>query len=186
MDDAPTLEPQVVEVAPAPAVAIGGPRWSLARERPVLLTTPRNVSWYGWQTLVVDGAWMTGLVGAGALGVASSYGPRALSFGAVGLALASAATYAVGPGVVHAVHRRWLVGGASVAGRVLAVPLLGFVSGFALALATPRGSNEVDSGSGAAFGAGAALGLTAGVLGMIAIDAAVAFDRDKPTMDEVE
>ena len=67
--------------------------------------------WYGWQTLVTDGAGVSLFVASAA---ASAHSQRA----ATGLVYGGAATLVLGGPVVHAAHGRWGAAAGSLALRV--------------------------------------------------------------------
>lgn len=124
---------------------------------------PRRV-WYGWQTLIVDGASLSAVL----LGAALDQGSTSdgAPFAVVGLL-----GYELGPGIVHFVHRNPGRGFASFGVR-LAMPLTGAFLGASVSSNCDGYQCESD---------GAAAGLLLGMAGAIAIDAAVfAYDDRRP------
>jgi len=127
---------------------------------------PRRV-WYGWQTLVVDAAGLSGLVLSAAL---SDSGASDSDVGA--LATFGLLSYELGPGIVHFVHRNPGRGFASF-GMRLGLPLAGAFVGASVSSNCDGFLCEAD---------GAAAGLLLGMGGAIAIDAAVfAYDDRRPS-----
>lgn len=119
--------------------------------------------WYGWQTLIADGASIGTLVVAAAADDHSSSGDDL-----AGLALLG---YVVAPGIIHFVHRNPGRGFASMGIRI-GMPLAGGILGASIASGCDGFLCEAD---------GAAVGLLLGMGGAIAIDAAVfAYDDRKP------
>lgn len=127
---------------------------------------PRR-KWYGWQTLVVDGA------SFGAILMSASANRRGLGDEAAsGLVLVGLLGYGLGPGVVHFLHHNTGRGFASF-GLRLGMPIAGAIVGAAAASGCNRFLCEAD---------GAAVGLLAGVGGAIAIDAVLlAYEDLRPT-----
>jgi hypothetical protein len=123
-------------------------------------------AWYGWQTLVVDGAAFSALFIGAAINGSSGGGDDGGAFVAAGLL-----GYEFGPGIVHFVHRNPGRGFASFGVR-LGMPLAGAVLGASL-FSNCDGYRCQDEG--------AAAGLLLGMAGAIALDAAVfAYDDRKP------
>jgi len=177
----PPVEPKVPLAPPAPTApstetpqAVTPARAAVITQGPPPITDddddddrplePRRV-WYGWQTLVVDGAaFSTLLIGAAANGSSGGDDGSAL----VGIGLLG---YEFGPGIVHFVHRNPGRGFASFGVR-FGMPLAGAVLGASLASNCDGYQCEGD---------GAAVGLLLGMAGAIALDAAVfAYDSRKP------
>jgi hypothetical protein len=129
-------------------------------ELPALV--PRR-TWYGWQTLLVDGVALSAvLLGAG-LDRAGNDGGVVTAFGLLG--------YELGPGIVHFVHRNPGRGFASFGVR-LGMPLAGAFLGASFSSNCDGYRCEED---------GAAAGFLLGMAGAIAIDAAVfAYDDRRP------
>ncbi len=122
--------------------------------------------WYGWQTLIVDGASLTSLVLGASLdryaGGGSVARDSATWMGLLG--------YEFGPGIVHFVHRNPGRGFASF-GLRLGMPLAGAFLG--ASLASGCNANLCEAG-------GAGIGALLGMGGAMAIDAAVfAYDDAK-------
>jgi hypothetical protein len=157
--------PEVVTPAKAEVIKLGAPPIADDDDDDDRPLEPRRV-WYGWQTLVVDGAaFSTLLIGAVANGSSGSGdgGSTLVGIGLLG--------YEFGPGIVHFVHRNPGRGFASFGVR-LGLPLAGAVLGASL-------SSNCDGYRCEEGGAGA--GLILGMLGAIALDAAVfAYDTRKP------
>jgi hypothetical protein len=151
---APAAPPGSLVAQPASAPAAPGAR----SPAPVASTPPPSSkegathrSWYGWETLLVDGVWVVG-----GIVLLSSRNPS----GAISTPLV--ADYFLGPPIVHAAHghadRAFASLGLRLAGPLLLVAGVGSFWG--------SGSSSRDSGLGA--------GLM--VLGVLAIPAAVAID----------
>lgn len=120
---------------------------------------PRR-GWYGWQTLIVDGASLSALV----LGAGLSNGDG----DAGGLVALGLLGYEFGPGIVHFVHRNPGRGFASM-GLRLGMPLAGAFFGASAASNCDGFLCEAE---------GAAAGLLLGMAGAIALDAALfAYDE---------
>jgi hypothetical protein len=118
--------------------------------------------WYGWQTLVADGASVMAFTGALALYRPSSGGAQDLS---AGLLVLAGSGYVVGAPALHLAHDApWKAAGSF--GMRLGLPAAGLFAGLALA---PRcsGLRCMDGlGSGA-------VGALLGLVGAIVVDAAV-------------
>jgi hypothetical protein len=135
----------------------GGPAYWSAPPPPATQLLPADgieseeTRWYGWQTLIADGA-------SFAVVAATAYNEDAY------LAEVGVVGYVVAAPIVHAAHGRPLTGLAS-AGLRIGLPVAGALAGLAVA----------DCSAEAHFcGLGEALaGLVAGIAGAIAIDAAV-------------
>lgn len=159
---APTPEPSLPESRKAPAkteiITLPGPARhedSEALEGESSLHPRRR--WYGWQTLVSDGAATLCFITAGTLGSADhERASQALAWlGLLG--------YEFAPGIVHFAHGHPGRGFASMGVR-FGMPLAGAFVGASAA----SGCNGYECEAG-----GAALGLLAGMGGAIAMDAAV-------------
>jgi hypothetical protein len=147
---------------------------------------PRRV-WYGWQTLVVDGA------AIGTMGLAFAVKDQNASAGS-SLAYLSMATYALGPPIVNLAHGNTRGALRSVGIRVGAPLVAGFVLGaiggaIGFAVASPyrckplftfddNAPETSCAGLGAAvgFGLGAFSGGLAGYGAAVISDAALAYD----------
>jgi hypothetical protein len=119
--------------------------------------------WYGWQTLITDGA---------ALG---------LAIGAVAVesntaAVASLFSYLLGAPIVHWAHRRVGIGFASLGMRI-ASPFIGTLTGYALEMAISDSRGDF-RGLG-----GAIVGLGLGFIVPVVIDPAVLAFEKKPRRD---
>jgi hypothetical protein len=164
--------PPMVAISPAEpsvdcATAVGDPRCpSMQLTPPTLLRKPKTKShWYGWQTLMTDGAALAMLIGA-----------LAAKNDRVGNTLAPLAglTYVLGGPIVHWAHRHGGIGAASLGirlGAPIGLGLLGFGIGTAIDGGKSRG---LDS----AALAGTVLGFLAGFPTAIALDAAVLARED--------
>lgn len=126
------------------------------------LASAHQRHWYGWQTLISDGASLAALLAGSAIGN-DSKGNNTLA----GLGLVS---YEFAPGVVHFAHGNVGRGFASF-GLRLGLPLAGAFLG--ASLASGCNTNLCEAG-------GAGVGILAGMGGAIAVDAAVfAYDDRK-------
>lgn len=134
-------------------------------------TSASRRDWYGWQTLLVDGAALSAVL----VGTAVHRGPgrdhgRGDALAGVGLI-----AYGLGPGIVHFAHRNPGLGFASFGIR-LGIPLAGAFLGASVVSSCDSYRCEED---------GAAVGALLGMLGAIAIDAATfAYDDRRPRADE--
>lgn len=129
---------------------------------PSAAPAPAGRSWYGWQTLVADGASVTAFAGALAL-----YRPSdgAMQDASAALLVLAGAGYLVGAPAVHLAHDAPVKAAGSF-GLRLALPTAGLFAGLALG---PRCSglrcmNGLESG---------ALGALLGVVGAVVVDAAL-------------
>jgi len=132
---------------------------------------PPTTDWYGWQTLIVDGASIaTGSVLASTLEFDPNEQPSDLGLiGATWYGLG-----AVGAPAVHYAHGNAGVGAASLSLRVLVPPVAGFV-GF-LGTCMGRGDIEHDCVVDGYTG-----GTLVGLAGVATIDAALlAWERERP------
>jgi hypothetical protein len=140
------------------------PRMELAQ--PTLARKPRT-RWYGWQTLITDGASLSMLIGAGS----------AKDSAGTWVAL-SGLTYALGGPTVHWAHGNGGKGAASLGLRLglpVGLGLLGYATGAALSGGKGYG--------GAIFGA---LGFVLGFPAAMAIDSAALAREDVVDEDEPE
>lgn len=115
--------------------------------------------WYGWQTLIADGATLATLLGAAAAGSAGKQGDAL----AAPLSVLGVAGYEFAPGIVHFAHKNPGRGFASFGMRI-GLPLAGGFIGASAA----SGCDGFLCEAG-----GAAIGVLVGVGAAIAIDAAV-------------
>jgi hypothetical protein len=140
-----------------------------ASEEPELddadLGRPRR-KWYGWQTLIADGASFVLIVAGAGADSPDDSGDTMVTMGLLG--------YEFAPGIVHFAHGNPGRGFASF-GMRLGMPLAGAFLG----AATASGCD----GFQCEFG-GAALGLLLGMGGAIAIDAAVFAYDDAESSDD--
>jgi hypothetical protein len=120
--------------------------------------------WYGWQTLVADGATLSVFLASGVVG----NGDERLG---TQLAVLGLASYELTPGIIHFVHGNPGRGFASMGIR-LGMPLTGAFVGATAASGCDGFLCEAS---------GAAVGLLLGAAGAIAIDAAV-FAYDDPKL----
>jgi hypothetical protein len=120
-----------------------------------------TTEWYGWQTLVADGASLALFVG----GVSSTSSRSSSTAGL--LLLGSLATYSLGGPIVHLAHSR---PGAALGsfGLRWGMPSVAALFGVGLGYASCGRSSE-----GLCVGLYGLLGLTLGTIGAIAIDSAV-------------
>lgn len=130
---------------------------------PTTRSEPPSRTWYGWQTLVADGASLTAFAGAMALYRPSSGATQDLS---AGLLVLGASGYVLGAPALHLAHDApWRAAGSL--GLRLGLPGAGLLAGLALA---PRCSGSLrclDEGLEAG-----AVGTLLGVVGAIVVDAA--------------
>ncbi|MDF3066076.1 MAG: hypothetical protein K0R38_1677 [Polyangiaceae bacterium] len=162
---APPPAPAAPPTSPAPARAqvIGFGQHPYDDDDDDLPAAGPRRTWYGWQTLIVDGAALSAVL----LGVAIDGNGR--DGGAI--AGAGLLAYEFGPGIVHFVHRNPGRAFGSFGIR-LGMPLVGAVLGATV-------SSNCDGYECEGDGAGA--GLLLGMAGAIAIDAAVfAYDDRRP------
>lgn len=166
----PAAAPADAANAPAPAkaaVITDHDAQREARAEPDLgegddLDAAHQPRWYGWQTLVADGASFGALILGTALSEQSDAGDTLVGLGLLG--------YAFVPGIVHFAHRNPGRGFASFGIR-LGMPLAGAFLG--ASLASGCNTNLCEAG-------GAGVGVLLGMGGAIAIDAAVfAYDDRK-------
>jgi hypothetical protein len=113
----PDTAPEAAAPSALPAAAEPEPA-ELPPPSAPLVVTPVVESWYGWETLVVDGASVSLMTMAAASDNQGAQGPFALG-GVVGFSL--------GAPIVHAAHGRWGIAAADVAMRVGGVFLGGLI-----------------------------------------------------------
>ena len=154
--DAPA--PPVVEAA-APPAQVEAPAPAGQVYAPAKPATPQ-MTWYGWQTLIADGA-AAGLLG---LTLLSSDGG-----GAELLGTASFVTYLVGGPIVHWSHGHGWTGFGSLAARV-GFPLGGALVGVLIGAAACGSSEDEFIPCPVAFGA---VGLLGGMVAAPVVDAAI-------------
>jgi hypothetical protein len=144
--------------------------------------------WYGWQTLLVDGAALALILtrtpepGLLSSGIAAGHYRGEFPIMNPGLAM-----FLLGPPVLHAMHGNWQHGLASAVMRVSAPVLLSsggaLVGGFAgLILGDPHGTDEWLTDLGMGVLVGGTLGLLTGYLAAVVGDAVIARKRvtDEP------
>jgi hypothetical protein len=168
MGTADRLPCRVLGVAALLAVALGSPCARAADDTPAPRSTEEEPSrWYGWQTLATDGA-AVGLLTASLFTVDNdgrNSPSSALAWGALG-------AYALGAPVMHFVHENPGRGLASFGMRVGAPIVLGFTGALL---------ENCGGGGGDFCGLGGALiGTSLGIIGAVAVDAAVFAYDDKP------
>jgi hypothetical protein len=154
------------------AVALGSPHARAADDAPTPQFSEEPPSrWYGWQTLATDGA-AIGLISA-SLATADNNGRNspslALAWGALG-------AYALGAPVMHFVHENPGRGFASFGMRIGGPVVLGFTG--ALLENCRSGGHDLCGLGGALIGTGL------GIIGAVAVDAAVFAYDDKPAENE--
>jgi len=162
--------PSLSAPAAAKTVVISEPRPPVERPadeadaeaQAVTISSRTRPTWYGWQTLIMDGATLSIFVSA-AIASSADDGVGAKLGGLV------AASYELGPGIIHVVHGNPGRGLASFGIRV-GLPLAGAFIGASAASGCDGFRCEVG---------GAAVGALLGAGGAIAIDAAV-FAYDDP------
>lgn len=133
-----------------------------AQAEPARGPTLETRRWYGWQTLMLDGAAMVMTVGAGHMGGSGNDDSTAQVLGVSALAV-----YVLGGPIVHGANDHWGKAAGSLAMRVAAPAALGALFYY--------GSEALTDCESAMFGCGL-MGLFGGVLGVagaIAVDSAV-------------
>jgi len=113
--------------------------------------------WYGWQTLVADGAALGVGVGASALGSRTG----------VNLGIVALASYLITAPVIHAEHGNYERSAGSLAMR-LAAPALGYGIGYGIGAWIGE-----DRWGRPASGTGGAFGVLGGIALAVALDSAV-------------
>ena len=154
--DAPA--PPVVEAA-APPAQVEAPAPAGQVYAPAKPETPQT-TWYGWQTLIADGA-AAGLLG---LTLLSSDGNAANVLGTL-----SFGTYLLGGPIVHWSHGHGWTGFGSLAARV-GLPLGGALVGVLIGAAACGSSEDEFVPCPVAFGA---VGLLAGMVAAPVVDATI-------------
>jgi hypothetical protein len=153
-------------LAPAPAAAAPEPAVQYSLHPPA--AEPQSNRWYGWQTLATDGASFALVVGSISLGGGGDGGNSISSV----LLLGAFGAYALGGPVVHLVHGNPGRAFASLGMRVGGPILLAF-AGVAAENCGNQGGDFCGLG-------GALLGVTAGVITAVAVDAAVFAYDERP------
>jgi hypothetical protein len=143
----PTGDGGFVVQGPAPVATTVAPTVTSTAPAPTYQRVPRKV-WYGWQTLVVDGAGL--LVAA-----------LAASNESDGMAGVASLNYAVGAPIVHAAHGEGIRALASVGLRTALPGAIGLLA---------YGLND---GSGSSQDSAVVGGIVLGAIGAIALDAGV-------------
>jgi hypothetical protein len=129
--------------------------------------------WYGWQTLAMDAAWV-GLLGIAVTAIAvdpafnDEGAPNAVAIIAM---VPAVPTYLFGAPIVHAAHGHWDRAGASLALRIGAPIVLGYLGSGLGTLTCPGKASDTSNYHcvNGATGAGAIAGLVAA----ISLDAAL-------------
>lgn len=182
---APVQAPQVMIIVeqPSQTVVVAPPASQPAHlEEPTAPRGKEEAKWYGYQTLIVDGASL-GLVLGGAAMASHSSGSsgssRSNSGGDSGgsVALAGGIGYLLGAPIVHWMHGRIGPGFGSLGLRV-GLPLSGLFWGAII-------GSAADSRHDDGIGAGAAIGFVAGIGGAMLLDAAL-LAYEKPSEREKE
>lgn len=171
----PPLDPSMTMVTvtgPNATVQCGSVRIGMQCPPPMELALPAprppaKSHWYGWQTLITDGASLALLTAAAGTKSGDATGS---------LVALSGLTYALGGPIVHWSHGNGLKGAASLGLRV-GIPVV--LAGLGYGLGTLAYGNE--NYGGAVFGA---LGFVLGFPAAIAIDAAAIAREDVPDEDE--
>ena len=150
----PSVQPQSVVQAPSYRPMPYNPAYDPSSREHEERPKPR---WYGWQTLVADGAALAALM------VGASYAAKDSPLSGMGLGI-----YLLGAPTVHMVHDRAGVGLASFGMRV-AAPVVGAAIGVGMAdcdsSREDRGWCGMNEGAvGLLIGAGAAIAIDAAVL----------------------
>lgn len=145
---------------PAPATAAPAVLAPTSAAPPAYTPVPvrEEKKWYGWQTLIVDGATVVTTIG---VAPASSSGAAAVFWSG----------YLLGGPIVHWSNGQLGKGFASLGIRVGAPLVLGFTG--ALIGASGGGDRDSNSDDVSAAAVGAAVGILAGYVTAVAIDAAV-------------
>lgn len=155
----PATPPAAGTVTPTPVI--------LRPDAPQPVPPRTEKKWYGWQTLIVDGAVIVSSI---AIGAASSDASNAA--GTVFLV-----GYALGGPIVHWANGQVGMGFASLGLRVGAPVVVGVLGGALAAGAS--------NGDGYAVLGGAAIGIIAGSIGAVVVDSAV-LARKTVTVDAAE
>lgn len=129
--------------------------------------------WYGWQTLLTDGASLSLMIAGSAANSGSSDSETGSAFATAGFL-----SYLFATPIVHAAHGHWGKAGGSFAIRAGSTVLL--VLGVAQCLSETLFTDRSCSGSGTTL---LVLG-TIGFFGAIVVDAAVIAREDVPSGDE--
>jgi hypothetical protein len=170
--------PEAAQTAPAPATSatpagcypgkqngedvLFCPR--VVESAPVMQTESAGATeWYGWQTLLADGAALSLVVGG-----ASLQSNKTAQTGGGLLAVGGALTYVLGGPIIHVVNERALTGLASLGLRV-GVPVGGTLLGAIGGSAVCRDS----SGNWICALVGGVIGFSVGILGAVIVDASV-------------
>jgi hypothetical protein len=163
--DASSVPPAPGPPDPSPPGSQAPPSGVPAARETLPPAEPRRESrWYGWQTLIADGGWLTM-----ALVSRATHSEELL--------LASIGGYALGAPAVHAAHGRVQVGFGSLAIRLL-MPLVTGAVGYSLD--PPKACADNESVCNDDDGSGLGLGLVLGITAAIAFDAAVLAREDVP------
>lgn len=161
--------------APTPSGAPAGPAPPATAAPPYVPERARTQrKWYGWQTLIVDGAVVVSSI---ALGAASTNGSAGSSLFLGG--------YVLGGPIVHWANGEVGRGFGSLGLRLGAPVVGGMVGGLlgAVTVGSRDGNDDIDSIYG--FLAGAVLGVGAGAITAVAVDSAV-LARKTVTVDAAE
>ena len=170
---APAQAPLVmIVVEQPPQTVVVAPPTPVEQPRRMAPKGKEEETWYGYQTLIVDGASLGLVVG----GIAIANHPGSSDSGG-SVALAGSVGYILGAPVVHWMHGRIGPGFGSLGLRV-GLPLAGLFWGAIL-------GSAVDSHRGELFNDGAGIGFLAGMGSAILLDAAL-LAYEKPSEKEKE
>ena len=133
--------------------------------------TSERCDWYGWQTLVVDGASLA--LGTAAIGLSGSSSSGSEVGNVAGVLTVSALV--LGGPIVHAAHGNWEKAGGSL-GLRLGAPAAGALGGFLVGSAScPHDDSDVPCSA-----VGGGIGLIAGAATAIIVDVAVLANEPEP------
>lgn len=131
-----------------------------------------ETSWYGWQTLIADGAALT-LAGA-------TLAASRTDLVSTGLGLTSLGAYALGAPIVHFAHGNAGRGFASLGIRTAAPIVSGVATGLLGVVLECAAGCGGEWGGAAGMLIGGAAGVAVGVVGSVVVDAAVLAREDVP------
>jgi hypothetical protein len=159
----PAAAQEVIVVMPGPPPPPPPPMVVYMQPPPPPMARVEYVeNWYGWQTLIADGATLALWIGGSAANSSA-------------ITDIGTATYLAGPPVLHFVHRKVGIGFASFGIRLAAPVVLG-LTGFAIGCAAGGSNgngNSADFGLAAGCLAGALVGVLTGYATAVTLDAAV-------------
>ena len=153
-----------------------GPRQLPPRAAAEPLSPTPNEHWYGWELGIADGGSLAIIATGFGLAISNDGDRNASDDAAFTIVQVGLAGYLALAPVLHVVHGRPVLRVLGSVGLRIGLPL----AGAALGAAAMSGCNSSDSWGTSCQAAGAGAGMLLGIVGAMAIDAALAFEPPNP------